>query len=67
MKITDAEVGRCRVAALKYALELIIEREESLGLPMADASARPNYGGLGEALIKFVVTKADQIAAANGQ
>jgi len=67
MKIVnaDAEVGRCRVAALRYALELINEKEADLGLPMADASARPNYDGTAAALVKFVVAKADQIQAAN--
>jgi len=61
----DADVGRCRLAALKYALELINEKEADLGLPMADATARPNYEGTAAALIRFVVVKADQIQAAN--
>jgi hypothetical protein len=59
------ETGICRLAALKYALELINEREAELGLPLADPAAQPTYDGHVPALIRFVVLKADEIQTAN--
>jgi hypothetical protein len=59
------ETGICRLAALKYALELINEREIELGIPLADPAAHPNYDGHVPALIRFVILKADEIGTAN--
>lgn len=58
------ETGLCRLAALKYALELINEREAELGIPVAQCTARPTYGGDIGAIIQFVVDKGDEIFTA---
>lgn len=57
-----SEISLCRLAALKYALELINEKEDELGIPRAGPNAIPSFDA--DAIARFVISKGEQIQQA---